>query len=97
MGLRTYIDIKLKGSFYLSGGLEYNYQPITSDSLNTSTVMHWNEISSWSKSGLIGVSKIVSVKSKFFKKTKLQLLFDFLSHQQVPHTQPIEFRVGYNF
>ncbi|OQP46227.1 hypothetical protein A4H97_31180 [Niastella yeongjuensis] len=97
MGLRSYIDVKLKGSFYLSGGLEYNYQPIGSDSLNTNTVMHWNEISSWSKSGLIGISKIVSVKSKFFKKTKLQLLFDFLSYQQVPRTQPIKFRVGYNF
>ncbi|MBO9204674.1 MULTISPECIES: hypothetical protein [Niastella] len=97
MGLRSFIDVKLKGSFYLSGGLEYNYQPITSDSLNTNTVMHWNEISSWSKSGLIGISKIISVKSKFFKKTKLQLLFDFLSFQQVPRTQPIKFRVGYNF
>jgi hypothetical protein len=37
MGLQSYIDIKLKGSFYLSGGLEYNYQPITSDSLNMNT------------------------------------------------------------
>jgi hypothetical protein len=97
MGLRSYIDIKLKGSFYLSGGLEYNYQPVTSDSLNTNTLMHWNEIADWSKSGLIGVSKIVSIKSKFFKKTKLQLLFDFLSYQQVPRTQPIKFRVGYTF
>jgi hypothetical protein len=97
MGLRSFIDVKLKGSFYVSGGLEYNYQPIGSDSLNTNTVMHWNEISSWSKSGLIGISKIVSVKSKFFKKTKLQLLFDFLSYQQTPRTQPIKFRVGYNF
>jgi hypothetical protein len=97
MGLRSYIDIKLKGSFYLSGGLEFNYQPINSDSLNTNTVMHWNEIASWSKSGLIGVSKIVSIKSKFFKKTKLQLLFDFLSYGQVPRTQPIKFRVGYTF
>ena len=97
MGLRSFIDIKLKGSFYATGGLEYNYQPITSDSLNTNTIMHWNEISSWSKSGLIGISKIVSIKSKFFKKTKLQLLFDFLSFQQVPRTQPIKFRVGYNF
>ncbi len=97
MGLRSFIDVKLKGSFYLSGGLEYNYQPITSDSLNAGTVMHRDEISSWSKSGLIGVSKIVSIKSKFFKKTKLQLLFDFLSYQQVPRTQPIKFRVGYSF
>ncbi len=46
MGLRSFIDVKLKGSFYLSGGLEYNYQPVGSDSLNTNTVMHWDEISS---------------------------------------------------
>jgi hypothetical protein len=59
--------------------------------------MHWDEISSWQKSGLVGVSKIVSIKSKFFKKTKLQLLWDFLSYQQMPRTQPIKFRVGYNF
>jgi len=97
IGLRSYLDVKLKGSFFATGGFEYNYQPISSDSLSSGTAMHWDEISSWQKSGLIGISKIVSIKSKFFKKTKLQLLFDFLSYQQVPRTQPVKFRVGYNF
>lgn len=97
MGLRSYLDVKLKGSFYASGGFEYNYQPISSDSLSSNSGMHWDEISSWQKSGLIGISKVVSVKSKFFKKTKLQLLWDFLSYQQEPRTQPVKFRVGYNF
>jgi hypothetical protein len=97
MGLRSYLDVKLKGSFFASGGFEYNYQPISSDSLSSGSAMHWDEISSWQKSGLVGVSKIVSIKSKFFKKTKLQLLWDFLSYQQMPRTQPIKFRVGYNF
>jgi len=97
MGLRSYLDVKLKGSFFVSGGLEYNYQPIASDSSNTNSDMHWDEISSWQRSGLIGVSKIISIKNKFFKKTKLQLLWDFLSYQQVPRTQPIKFRVGYSF
>ncbi|OQP67840.1 hypothetical protein [Niastella populi] len=97
MGLRSYLDVKLKGSFYASGGLEYNYQPISSDSTSSNSGMHWDQISSWNKSGLIGISKIVSIKSKFFKKTKLQLMWDFLSYQQVPRTQPVKFRVGYNF
>ena len=97
MGLRSYLDVKLKGSFYASGGFEYNYQPIGADSLSSNSGMHWNEISSWQKSGLAGISKVVSIKSKFFKKTKLQLLWDFLSYQQVPRTQPVKFRVGYNF
>ncbi|OQP58832.1 hypothetical protein A3860_39365 [Niastella vici] len=97
MGLRSYLDIKLKGSFFASGGFEYNYQPMNADSLSSTSGMHWNEISSWQQSGLIGISKIVSIKSKFFKKTKLQLMWDFLSYQQVPRTQPVKFRVGYNF
>jgi hypothetical protein len=97
MGLRSYLDIKLKGSFFASGGLEYNYQPINADSLSSTNGMNWHEISSWQQSGLIGISKIISIKSKFFKKTKLQLMWDFLSYQQVPRTQPVKFRVGYNF
>jgi hypothetical protein len=53
-------------------------------------------MNAWQQSGLIGISKVVSVKSKFFKNTKLQLLWDFLSYQQVPQNQAIVFRVGYN-
>jgi hypothetical protein len=97
MGLRSYMDIKLKGSFFASGGLEYNYQPVNGDSLASTSTMNWKDVSSWQQSGLVGVSKIISVKSKFFKKTKLQLMWDFLSYQQVPRTQPVKFRVGYNF
>ncbi|OQP63459.1 hypothetical protein A3860_24255 [Niastella vici] len=97
IGLRSYLDIKLKGSFFASGGFEYNYQPINDSLLTTSSARGWEAPSSWRQSGLIGVSKIVSIKSKFFKKTKLQLMWDFLSYQQVPRTQPVKFRVGYNF
>jgi hypothetical protein len=97
MGLRSYMDVKLKGSFYASGGFEYNYQPINGDSLSSTSTMNWKDVASWQQSGLVGLSKIISIKSKFFKKTKLQLMWDFLSYQQVPRTQPVKFRVGYNF
>jgi hypothetical protein len=98
MGIRSFLDIKLKGSFYASGGFEYNYQPLSPQEISSITAAgKWNEPDAWSKSGLIGISKIVSIKSKFFKKTRLQLLWDFLSYQQVPQTQPVKFRMGYNF
>lgn len=91
IGLRSFVDIKLKGSFYASGGFEYNYQqPFNPLSIT-------NELDKWQQSGLAGLSKIISLKSKLFKKTKVQLLWDFLSYQQVPRTQAVKFRLGYNF
>jgi len=89
VGLRSFIEIKIKSSFSATGGLEYNYTtPFTA-------YQQLKQLQYWTQSGLIGVSKTVSMKSRVFKKTKLQLLWDFLSYQQVPKTQPILFRVGY--
>lgn len=90
-GLRSYIDWKLKGSFWMSGGYEMNYRT------EFNSIDQLKEFNAWQQSGLIGVSKVISVKTKFFKKTKLQLLWDFLSYQQKPRTQPLVFRVGYAF
>ncbi len=91
MGLRSYLDMQMKKSWYASGGFEYNYQqPVTSAQV-------LNDLSSWQQSGLIGVSKIVSMKTRAFKNTKMQLLWDFLSYQQIPRAQPFKFRVGYTF
>ncbi|MFT3823035.1 MAG: hypothetical protein QM731_03910 [Chitinophagaceae bacterium] len=94
--LRSFLDYKIKGSFFVSGGFEYNYQPLTDSLYSTSPPGRGRE-REWTQSGLIGISKIISLKSKVFKKTKLQLLWDFLSYSQVPRTQAIKFRVGYNF
>ncbi len=88
---RSFIDWKLKGSLWVSGGFEMNYR---SEFRNFTVLQNY---SAWQQSGLIGISKTVPVKSKFFKKTSLKLLWDFLSYQQVPRTQPVVFRVGYNF
>jgi len=90
-GFRSFADFNIKKNFFLSGGLEYNYQkPL----LSVQQIYSLNE---WQQSGLVGVSKIVTLKTKFFKKTKIQLLWDFLSYRQRPQTQAIKFRVGYNF
>ncbi|WP_240965748.1 hypothetical protein [Pseudoflavitalea sp. G-6-1-2] len=91
IGFRSFADYKIKGSFFASGGFEYNYQQ------PFSSVSQIKDLDTWQKSGLIGISKVVSLKSKLFKKTRLQLFWDFLSYQQVPQAQPVKFRVGYNF
>ena len=91
VGLRSFIDYKIKGSFWISGGYEMNYKSMINN------FSQLENISEWQQSGLVGLSKVISLKTKFFKKTKVQLLWDFLSSQQVPATQAIVFRVGYSF
>jgi hypothetical protein len=88
-GVRSFADVKLKGSLWISGGYEMNYQS------GFNRVQELRDLNAWQQSGLIGISKVVSMNSKFFKKTKVQLLWDFLSYQQVPRTQALVFRVGY--
>jgi hypothetical protein len=91
LGLRSFATIKIKTSFSLYAGLEYNYTtPFTN-------YQQLKQLEYWTRSGLIGVQKTVSMKSTVFKQTTLALLWDFLSYQQVPQTQPLIFRIGYNF
>ena len=90
-GLRSYIDWKLKKGFWLSGGYEMNYRTLFN------SIDQLKDYSAWQQSGLLGLSKVLPMKSKLFKKTKLQLLWDCLSYHQKPRTQSIIFRIGYNF
>jgi len=90
-GLRSYVDWKLMGSFWITGGYEMNYRTAFN------SIAQLQSLNAWQQSGLIGLSKVIDVKSKFFKKTKLQLLWDFLSFHQVPRAQPVLFRIGYGW
>jgi hypothetical protein len=87
MGLRSFIDWELKGSLWLTGAYEINHQT-SFDSLK--------HIETWQQSGLIGISKLIPGRNKILKKTKLQLLWDFLSYQRLPRSQPVLMRVAYN-
>lgn len=91
MSLRSYLDWKLKGSVWISGGYEMNYRS------EFKSIDQLKNLTAWSRSGLLGLSKVVDVKNKFFNKAKLQLLWDFLSDRQIPRTQPIIFRIAYSF
>jgi hypothetical protein len=90
-GLRSFVDIHVKKGFSLTGGYELNYLTPFSSFADIRL------LSRWTPSGLIGVSKTVSMKSTVFKKTQISLLWDFLSYQQTPRTQPFVFRAGYSF
>lgn len=91
VSLRSFLQLKIKSSFYATGGLEYNYeQPFSS-------FQDIRSLSRWTPSGLIGITKTISMKSSVFKKTQVSLLWDFLSYYQLPRTEPVIFRVGYSF
>jgi len=91
VGLRSFLQIGIKNGFSATGGFEYNY------TTHFTNLQQLRRMENWTRSGLIGLSKTVSTKSRVFKKTQVQLLWDFLSYQQVPKTEPVLFRLGYTF
>jgi len=91
VGLRSSLEIRIKGSISMMGEWAYNYtKPLNS----YQQLRKWDY---WTRSGLLGISKTMSMKSRVFKKTKAQLLWDVLSYQQYPRTQAVVFRIAYAF
>ncbi len=86
-GLRTFLDWKLKKQFYISSGYEINQVII-----EPNTTLNSNLINKWQPSGLLGISKKYKVGKG--RNGKIQVLWNFLSYQQVPISQPIIFRFG---
>ena len=87
--MRSYINCKIKGNFDISGGYERNYLSQLEDLLPQFKTQPWQQ------SGLIGATKMLSSKGK--KKSYIQLLFDFLSYQNIPKSQPFIIRTGIKF
>ncbi|MBV4360615.1 hypothetical protein [Pinibacter aurantiacus] len=86
VNIGVFCDAKLKGSFWISGGAEYNYM----QSFKSLRELHSN-VNVWQQSALLGISK----KVKTGKRTSnVQLLYDFLWKQQAPQSQPLKFRAG---
>lgn len=88
IGLRSYLDIKAKGSIWLTGGFEYNYLQRFND---ISTIKN---LDVWQRSALIGLSKKYKIGKK---ESKMQVLYDFLAARQLPASSAIKFRIGYSF
>lgn len=89
VGFRSFGDYKLKGTFFVNGGFEYNYnQPFAE-------AAQLYKQNNWSRSALIGISKKYKINNKL--KGNMMLLYDFLANSQVPRQDPVKFRLGYNF
>lgn len=91
IGFRSYGDWRIKRQFFVSGGYEMNYNAAFK---NIQQLQNYND---WQPSGLIGITKKMNIKTKLTKQTKLQLLYDLLAREHMPASQPLIFRVGYNF
>ena len=91
IGIRSFIDWKLKKQFFVTGGFEMNYN---AQFKNLTQLQSFTE---WQQAGLVGITKKMNIKTKFFNGTSLQLLYDMLYRQHNPVSQPVLFRVGYSF
>lgn len=89
VGLRSFLDWKIKGGFWASGGAEFNYLS------QFSKFQQLKDFTAWQKSALLGVMKKYKAGNKM--TGNLQLLYDLLWQRQVPVGQPLLFRVGYSF
>ena len=89
VGLRSFMDWKIKKTYYVTGGYELNYMS------QFSSIAELQNRSAWQPSALIGLEKKYKISSKL--QGNLQLLFDALYRQEIPAGQAIKFRVGYNF
>jgi hypothetical protein len=89
VGLRSYIDWKIKKSYYVIGGYEENYLT------QFASLNDLRNASAWQPSALIGLERKYKISSKL--QGNVQVLYDALYKQEVPQGQMIKFRVGYNF
>jgi hypothetical protein len=98
VGLRSFVDYKIKKQFFISGGYEMNYNQSFKNFTELRNANGTIGIGDgWQQSGLVGITKKINMKTKWVKGTKLQLLYDFLYNSHLVATQPVVFRVGYNF
>jgi phage shock protein A len=90
VGIRSFLDWKLKKQFFITAGYEMNYNT------RFKNIEQLKQFNAWQPSALAGVTKKINVKTKWFKGTSLQLLYDFLYLKSMPVKQsPLVFRVGY--
>jgi hypothetical protein len=88
VGLRSFADLKFKGSIWITGGLEYDYLQ------QFQALRELYNLDVWQKSALLGLSKKYQLTKN--KGGNLQVLYDFLYRDHVPTSPPILFRMGFS-
>jgi len=89
LGLRSFMDWRLKTSYYLVGGFEENYLTAFQN------IAQLGKYSTWQGSALIGLEKKYRISQKM--QGNIQLLYDILYKREIPPGQMLKFRVGYSF
>jgi|688.fasta_scaffold05290_13 hypothetical protein len=89
IGLRNFIDWKLKGQLFVSGGIEMNHY------VSFNSLAQLRDIQKWKTSAVLGLTKKYRINSKI--KGSIQLLYDFLHNTKQPWTSPFISRFGYTF
>lgn len=89
LGIRSYMDLKIKKQIYATGGYEANYYTAFKN------IEQLKNYDAWQRSALAGISKKYKVSKKV--QGEMKVLYDFLANQHIPVTQPVIFRLGYKF
>ena len=90
VGLRSFMDWKLKKQFFIAGGYELNHNAAFTEASQLQKYDAWQHLA------LLGVTKKINIKTKWTQGTNIQLLYNFL-HNRYAKNQPVLFRVGYTF
>jgi hypothetical protein len=88
VSFRAYTDIRVKGGWWLSGGYERTYYQALTHLADLSAV------SNWQPGLLTGLMRKWPVGKR---SASMQLLYNWLYAEQVPHAQALQFRIGYTF
>ena len=90
IGLRSFLDWKLKKQLFITGGFEMNYYEHFKD------LAFLKDNAVWQQAALLGITKKFKIKTKLTKGTTVAVLYDFLSNKHIPVSQPVIFRIGYS-
>ncbi|WP_238430249.1 hypothetical protein [Chitinophaga agri] len=88
VGVRSFLDWKLKEIFFVNGGFEGRY---------VQTIMHAGQLrewSGWQGSALLGIRKQYKISARL--KGNVMLLYDFLAKRNTPPASPVKLRLGYS-
>jgi hypothetical protein len=88
---RTFGDMKLKKGFWFTCGWEVNQNTRFT---NFNDLVQYNK---FQQMALIGLQKKINFKVKILKASKISLLWDLLSKNHQPASEPFIIRYGYSF
>ena len=88
VGLRSFLDIRAKGSIWITGGYEYTYMQ------QFQKISQLSNIDVWQKSALLGLTKKYNIGKR---GGNIQLLYDLLASSEIPKGHPLVCRFGYSF